>query len=159
METQPHVLPVDEPIVLINVGWMKEYRGPSNDPTIGGHRYLQKHQLGHEAWNFEPIDGRLYGYIPGSSEIKLRRIGGVKGAEQVDGITVVWIARDPEKSGRTKVVGWYRSATVHKSKGHHRMVRGSIDLEYQIDAPADMAILLTADQRVYGLLPVSKTPC
>ena len=36
-----------------------------------------------------------------------------------------------------------------KNHNHHRLVRGGIDLEYQIDAPDDQATLLTADQRVH----------
>jgi hypothetical protein len=135
----------EEPIVMVNIGWMTRYQGPDNDPTLGGHGYLKTHQFGHEAWNFEPINGRLYGYIPRSAQIDLRRLGG--GGPKMDGVTVVWIARDPEKKRRTKVIGWYRGATIHKDKDHHRMTRGGIELEYQVDAPADRAVLLKTDQR------------
>jgi hypothetical protein len=134
-----------EPIVMVNIGWMTHYRGPDNDPTLGGHGYLKTHQFGHEAWNFEPIKGRLYGYIPRSAQINLRRLGG--SGSKMEGVTVVWIARDPEKKRRTKVIGWYHGATIHKDKDHHRMIRGGIALEYQVDAPADLAALLTTDQR------------
>ncbi len=28
---------MSQPLVFVNVGWMVAYRGPDNDPTLGGH--------------------------------------------------------------------------------------------------------------------------
>ncbi len=54
---------------------------------------------------------KYYGHVPGSTSPDLKRLGGVRHAEFVDGVTVVWIATDPDSRGRV-IVGWYRDARV-----------------------------------------------
>lgn len=136
------------PLVFVNVGWMVAYRGPANDPTLGGHAWLKTHSYGHEAWNFEPRDGVLYGYVPRSARIDLRRLGAPKATKMLGGVTVVWIARSP-RNGVTYVVGWYRNASVHRDNDYFKVPRSTGEvIEYQIEAPAGDAKLLAPDQRV-----------
>lgn len=138
---------MDGRLLFVNVGWMVSYRGPANDPTLGGHGWLKDHDYGHEAWNFLPHKGRVYGYVPRSARINLRRLGAPPRAEQVDGVTVVWIARSP-RNGVTYVVGWYRDATVHRDNDHEWIMRSpGRRIEYQISAAEDRATLLGPDQR------------
>lgn len=137
-----------EPLVFVNIGWMVSYQGPTNDPTIGGHGWLKTHSYGHEAWNFEPHQKRLYGYVPRSARINLRKLGAAGNAERIDGVTVVWIARSP-RNGVTYVIGWYRNASVHRDSNHYKVPRSTGEvIEYQIQAPIDEAKLLTPDQRI-----------
>jgi hypothetical protein len=39
--------------------------------------------------------------------IKLEKLGAPKGAESVDGVLVIWVAK-------SHIVGWYKNATVYR---------------------------------------------
>jgi hypothetical protein len=77
--------------------------------------------------------------------------GANAGDESIDGVDVVWIAREPERGGR-RVVGWYRNATVY----HHRQEfenypspqhsKDEIDT-YRIRARSEDATLLPLEDR------------
>lgn len=138
---------MDEPLLFVNIGWMVAYKGPTNDPTIGGHGWLKSHDYGHEAWNFLPHQGKLYGYVPRSARINLRRLGSAPKDDELTGVTVVWVARNP-RDKVTYVAGWYRNALVFRESNHFKIQRakGQV-IEYQIEAPNDGAKLLTPDQR------------
>lgn len=138
---------MDEPLLFVNIGWMVAYKGPTNDPTIGGHGWLKSHDYGHEAWNFLPHQGKLYGYVPRSARINLRRLGSALKDDEFTGVTVVWVARNP-RDKVTYVAGWYRNALIHRESNHFKIQRakGQV-IEYQIEAPNDGAKLLTPDQR------------
>lgn len=147
---------MDEVIVFVNVGWMIRYRGPKNDPTLGGHGWLKAHDYGHEAWNYLPYKGRVFGYVPRSAQIRLARLGGTSRDERIDGVTVVWIARSP-RDKHTYVVGWYRNATIHKRNDHLRVRRSNeLTVEYQIEAPEADSHLLELEQRVLRV-PTAKS--
>jgi hypothetical protein len=51
-------------VLFARVGWMKRYLGPTpDDPRpIGGGNYSEDH-VGGEAWNFLPVEGRVFGYF------------------------------------------------------------------------------------------------
>lgn len=139
---------ISQPLVFINIGWMKEYKGPDNDPTIGGHGYLKDHDFGHEAWNFAPTRGRYYGYIPRSARINLKRLGASAKDVSLQGVTVVWVARNP-RDKKTKVIGWYRNATIHKDYDQIEIKRSrNTAISYQIEAPSEQGVLLLPDQRL-----------
>lgn len=99
--------------VFVKTGWAKEYRDLDSDPPTSYHGWLKKN-AGHEAFNFKPHDGRVFGYFPVASADggpDLRRIDPSATGDRVEGVTVVWTATDPDQGG-TRVVGWYRNATV-----------------------------------------------
>lgn len=108
------------PIIYFNVGWMKRYQGiASDDPTIGGHAYFakQKHTHGAEAFNFLPTRGAtLQGYRPPGAAEKtdIGRLGAAPEEEHIDGVLVVWLAREPG-TGRTRIIGWYENARVYRT--------------------------------------------
>lgn len=113
-------------ILFVNIGWMKYYRGPSAcDPlNPGNFGYFKKKtgdgpRVGHEQWNFLEQSGAMYGYVPREPGINLARLGADAHAQSIDGVLVVFIARDPVEKV-LKVVGWYRNATVYR---HPRFVR------------------------------------
>ena len=109
------------PILFVNIGWMKYYRGPSpSDPlNPGNFGYFKKKasngrpRVGHEQWNFLDQSGAIYGYVPREPGINLSRLGADSNAESIDGVLVVFMARDPLEKV-LKVVGWYRNATVSR---------------------------------------------
>ena len=145
-----------EPMVFVNIGWMKDYNGPSaSDTPVGGHGYLKDGNLGHEAFNFAVLKGKVYGYVPRSARINLKNLGGSSSDESVTPVTVIWIARNPSDK-KTYVVGWYKSASVFKDNNHISLSRSKdFKVNYQIEAPADNVTLLPIDQRLFRI-PTSK---
>ncbi|WP_082513294.1 DUF3883 domain-containing protein [Methylobacterium sp. Leaf125] len=145
-----------EPMVFVNIGWMKEYAGPSaSDTPVGGHGYLKNGNIGHEVFNFAFIQGKVYGYVPRSARINLKNLGGSSSDEFVKPVTVVWIARNPSDK-KTYIVGWYKDASVFKDNNHIELKRSkSFNIGYQIEAPADKATLLPIDRRLFRI-PTAK---
>jgi hypothetical protein len=136
-------------LLFANVGWMNAYRGPKGDPIHGNFGYLKDNKIGHESWNFAPLAGRLFGYVPG--RINLKALGGSARDESIDGITVVWIARNP-RTGETVVVGWYRNATIYSVEHQISRTRASdFDVVYQIAAPVQGSRLLGEDERFFKI--------
>lgn len=145
------------PIVFINIAWMNKYEGPNGDKAEGGFAFLKQNTgVAHESWNFEPLRGKVFGYVPRSAEIKIARLGATRGAPMQSGVTVVWIARNP-RTRRTVIVGWYKNAIIYKNKEHITLKRSEGNsVGYQIEARADDAILLPVDART-ELIPTAKT--
>jgi len=148
----------EQPLVFANIGWMVKYSGPSrDDPTLGNFGYLKTDTVGHEAWNFKPLRGKVYGYVPRSAQIRIERLGAARGESQLAGVTVVWLARSP-RDKKTYIVGWYNNATVHRSSNSISLARAkSFRVAYQIEAPASSATLLTPDARIFSI-PTAKEP-
>ena len=140
------------PMVLFNIGWMKEYRGQTSDDSIhGGGEYVAQHNHGFEVENFLPIGGWYYGYGPPPERagvIRLQRLdpGVEAGAEYLDGVTVVFVATRPEGGG--VVVGWYRNARVWR-EGKRRPDPGH-DV-YFAKARTEDCILLGVDDRTFDV--------
>lgn len=146
------------PVVFVNIGWMVKYNGPSsNDPTLGNFGFLKTDTVGHEAWNFKPLRNKVYGYVPRSAQIRIERLGGGRREDRLDGVTVVWLARNP-RDKRTYVVGWYKNATVYRNSNTINLARSkAFTVGYQIEAPADLATLLAPDARIFPI-PTAKKP-
>ena len=99
-------------LLFCNIGWAEHYDGRANDAPRRGGSYNDDN-IGHEVCNFLPYRGKVFGYVQVAHQgkINIGRLGANKGAESVDGITVVWTA-GPDDGG-TVVVGWYNNATVY----------------------------------------------
>ena len=68
-------------VVFLNVGWMDNYQGLNGDPIKGGGSFPKTRRYGHEIFNFQPHNGRYYGYgRPASDSINLERLGSREGA-------------------------------------------------------------------------------
>ena len=141
------------PMIYFNIGWMKRYHGmTAGDPTLGGHRFLDTHDHGAESFNFlETPDGRVEGYRPpgGAKCVNIGRLGAAPSDKSIDGILVVWLAREPI-SGRTMVVGWYENATVYASareEGAHAAAGGVWG--YSVEAKVSDAHLVPEIARTY----------
>lgn len=148
-----------EPLLFVNIGWMKRYDGQTEDDlTIGNHRWLKDHKWGHEAWNFKPYRGKVYGSVPGRAfNFDMTMLGAAKNDESVEGVTVIFIAREP-RSKQTRIVGWYRNATVYKKVGHATITRArNVKVQYCIVADqADCTLLLTLQRSMQ--IPTAKVP-
>lgn len=149
------------PIVFINIGWMKEYRGetPTDQLNPGNFAYFKKaskrgpRKIGHEQWNFLARDGWVYGYVPRSSRIDLRRLGASNRAP-LEGALVVFVARDPAAKV-LKVVGWYEDATVTRD---FRFLRkyGRTQVSTCIATRAGNAHLLRVGDRGLPIIPTAQ---
>ena len=119
-----------QPMLLAQIVWMEDYQGFENTPTFK--EFLDDNDFDYiyEMINFEPINGRCYGYAEVSPherngkktypKLKIEKLGADKNANVVEGVLVVFIAKKPENSSQTvsgkKVVGWYRNASVYRER-------------------------------------------
>lgn len=135
-------------IVFCNVGWMKQYDGIDGDSIQRGGSY-NKDAIGHEVCNFSIINGKVYGYVQPTGQIKVEKLGASKKGEYAEGVTVIWTAGP--KSGGTAVVGWYKNATVYRdpqpiNNPTTLQKKNGLD-SYWISASAADATLLPVDKR------------
>lgn len=148
-----------ESILVLNVGWMKNYKGLEDDQLTDGGAYVGEHGWGGEIFNFLPFEGSMYGYVqpPGRKEIPYnsriihieRLLASREAVSFVDGVLVAWAARKPE--GGTYLVGWYRDAVIFRQwqrppEGSMRQFRGE-SLGYYVRAREEDCILLAQDKR------------
>ncbi len=99
------------PLLFLNVGEMSKYKGLARDTISGGGKNVSLYGFGHEIFNFEPYKRKMYGFgkTPHNA-IRLENLGATKDAENVNGVTVIWVAK-------SRIVGWYKNATVYR---HHQ---------------------------------------
>jgi Domain of unknown function (DUF3883) len=132
-------------MIFLNVGWMSEYSG-RRQKIEGGGKYVKIHGYGHEMLNFKAFGGKMYGtaVTPHYGAINLRKLGAAKGAEFVDGVLVVWVAK-------SRIVGWYKDARVYRlsqlpPKGSGRWYKGK-PIKFRATAKASGCKVLNPDNR------------
>ena len=87
---------------------MKLYEGPSQSeprPKRGGS--YNKANVGYEVFNFQPLDGKFYGYFQSPGEegrVSFSRIDPAASGESLSGVKIVWVATKDD--GGQVVVGW-----------------------------------------------------
>ncbi|MGD1019752.1 MAG: DUF3883 domain-containing protein [Verrucomicrobiia bacterium] len=140
-------------ILLCNVSWMKWYSGISEDdtPKHGGD-YVRKHGYGHEAINFKPHNGVMYGFVQlRTGTININRLD-PDSLDKVEDVLVVWRARSNEGS---VVVGWYKHATVYRQNQKAFSERSftyrgkTIRPEWIVKADAENCFRVLPRQRVF----------
>lgn len=116
-----------KPIIFARIADMEYYRGiTEKDKPHNGGAYVKETGGAHECYNFDYVideDGdfclgfvMLMGNASGDRQIRLENIIGCstcKKDEMLEGVTVVWCAT-PENSKNTRVVGFYKNATVYR---------------------------------------------
>lgn len=149
---------MDEKLLFLRIGWMNRYRGLSDDQIQGGGAFVREKGFGFEIFNFQPFQEHVYGYVglpDDSPRIDIGRLDAATTAKHVAGVLVVWIATSPRKGEGRYVVGWYRSATVHREyqnppNGANRQYKGN-SCGYYITASSTDAVLLPPDERVFRI--------
>lgn len=137
------------PYLFAHISWMPEYSGNPGEPIFSTHGWVLENNDAHEKWNFKPVGKKFLGYLPirgkknseDPGEISIEKLQSIKGAESVDGVTVIWFANNPNFPKQAYVVGWYRNATVFRksqSRGHR---------DYRISCDIDDATLLAPEAR------------
>lgn len=154
---------------------MDYYQGLANGDRIrGGGSYVDDNNTGSEIHNFsietiveEPCfpsdkeDGYVdvcQGFVMCQSQIRIENLGASKQDDWIDGITVVWLARDPDH-GKVYIVGWYKTARVyrHWQEPDLDTDRGYDDCYYNIQARAVDCTLLPYRQRRFHIPKASST--
>ena len=101
-------------VVFCEVAWMKYYDGVSeDDKPMNGGKYIAENESGGEVYNFSPYNHMCYGYVMHyGEELHIERYGkNYKTADEIQNMTVVWVASDGKSS---KIVGWYENATMYR---------------------------------------------
>lgn len=149
------------PVIYFNIGWMKRYAGgEADDPTVGGHGWLVKHEHGLECFNFLPTKaGRVEGYRPPGTrdKVNIQRLGAGATDDAIDGVLVVWLAREPG-SGKTLVVGWYRNATVYREAKIGQFSLEGMQSEYSVSASESDAVLVPVAARSFQVASSRTAP-
>jgi len=154
-----------ELLLFARVGWMRLYSGPQPDDErpIGGGKYNED-SLGHEAYNFLPLEGKMLGYfqpqlqppdrrISKPSSIALERIKTGFDGDSLCNVLTVFFATDP-KEGRQRIVGWFRSSTVHRHAQESSDKRREC-FSYYIEASEGNQTLVPESRREF-ILPGGK---
>jgi hypothetical protein len=104
-------------LLLCNVSWMRDYKGNvAHDRPENGGTYVREHGFGHEAINFQPSGGRVYGFVQLRTEtINVSRLDPAA-IDKADDVLVAWRARS---SRGVVIVGWYKNATVYRRIQDH----------------------------------------
>lgn len=141
------------PIIYFNIGWMKHYAGADpSDETSGGMGYLKENPYGAEAFNFLPNDQEmLLGYRAGhAKKLNLDCLGAAASIDHLDGVLVVWMAREP-LSKRTMIVGWYDDARVYvRARPQPRLINGEA-WPYSVETRAEQGFLLPTYARTFQI--------
>lgn len=159
-----------ERVVLAKTAWSDGFDslGVGDDPR-GNHQALKRGK-GNEAFNFKraPVDGLYYGYFRAhggkhGGGLDLKRIDKSASGSQLDGVTIIWVARPRE--GGLRIIGWYRNAKLfdqtrtEDSPWHHPLYKSNNNAEgkgsYICTAPSDDSVILPPDERVRWLIPKS----
>lgn len=97
-----------EKVLWVKFGWSDYYRGGPVDGNFGWLKAAKggkSEGKGHEAFNFMPIDGTYYCYVPPQAKKY------APSHHENTGWTVICLAKNPKHKG-IHVVGWYENATL-----------------------------------------------
>ena len=150
-----------ELLLFARVGWMRWYRGPQagDEKPIGGGKYTRE-SLGHEAYNFLPLKGKMLGYFQpqlqpperqntNPSSIALERIRPGSTGNSLSRVLTVFFATDPERGGQ-RIVGWFRSSTVYRY-AQDSSLKAREYFSYYIEATEGDEVLVPEDRREFVL--------
>lgn len=115
-------------VVFCEVTWMKYYAGVTEkDRPKNGGKHIKENETGGEVYNFTPYNHKCYGYVMHyGDELHIERYDKVlKSSDEVQDMTVVWVASDGMSS---KIVGWYEHAQMF------RYWQSYYDIEYSGDS-------------------------
>lgn len=136
---------------------MKYYKGPSSDdpPSMGG-SFVKENGMGHEAWNFLPVElddvTYCFGFVEPKSNkgyrntIHIENITGDvldKTADSVDDVLVIWCATTDRDVA--VVVGWYKKAIVYREM--QDIMRGDMESGFNVVSETKNCVLLPRNKR------------
>jgi len=138
-------------ILFFNTAWMDRYQGITDDKMQGGGKHIEKYGWGGEMFNFKPLRKRMFGYVQVGGRINLNRLGAKKSDENINNVTIVWIAKEPF-SGGNYIVGWYKNATVYRNKQEAEKKSNrkwdKYEMGYFVTTKEENSKLLNRDERI-----------
>lgn len=140
--------------VFVRVGWMQHYRGSTvgDERPIGGGGY-NKDEIGHEIYNFLPLDGQLYGYYQPqmrADRTALERVDLIAAnSDLLDDVTTIWVAKRPH--GGQQIIGWYRHAKLFRTLGPKVKGRPLGFENYRCAAEKENGMLLPVAARDFSI--------
>ncbi len=144
----------NEPMIFFNVGWMKRYKGISDDDQPqGGGAWVGEHGWDYSMLNFQEFHGRYYGYGETNGAVNLVRLGAEQSADRLEGVTVVWVSTSPSLG--PVIAGWYRDATLFRDyqeppEGAGREYKGE-KFGYRTTARIGDCLLLPVERRTFRI--------
>lgn len=132
---------------------MKYYEGVcEEDKPINGGAYIKENENGGECFNFQDFNGKCYGFVMlyGNMRLEAHFQGVRKTDDYVDDVLVIWVATN--ESNETRIVGWYKNATVYRVQQFQQSItNGEFDLYYNILADAKDCYLLPQSERTFEI--------
>lgn len=143
-------------ILFCNIAYMQYYDFATikEVPKHGG-KYVAETGDAYEKNNFHICeDGKVRGFVEtkytdGSAsaqqprQIRIENIDPIcKNNDNISGVTVVFCAHS-DALKKTVIVGWYKNATVHRSRPKYK------GRQYNLECAAENACLLTSDLRTF----------
>jgi len=141
-------------VLLCKIGWLKYYQGCDVEgeysrPLNGGS--YNENNIGHEADNFRDYGGNCYGYftITGNGTIMhLEKYYELEHkANELDGVTIIFVAsaNGTPKINGTRIVGWYKNATIYREP----VYEGEYKDYYRAKAKVDNCFVVPEDERYF----------
>ena len=140
-------------ILFCNIAWMKYYLGATDeDKPINGGSYIEENEDGGESYNFQDYNGNCYGYVMlyGNMALEKHFEGVASNQSSVNDVLVIWVATN--KDSETRIVGWYKNATVYREdQFEEAFTNQNHNLYYRIKASARDCYLLPEEQRTFPI--------
>ncbi|MCF6466037.1 hypothetical protein [Clostridium sp. Cult2] len=140
-------------VLFCNIAWMKYYLGTTEeDKPINAGSYIKENEDGGEIYNFQDYNGYCYGYVMlyGNMALEKHFEGVASNQSSVEDVLVIWVATN--ENSETRIVGWYKNATVFREEQYGRaFTNHHHDLYYRIKASAKDCYLLPEEQRTFPI--------
>lgn len=143
---------MSEKFIFLRIAWMINYRGvTANDHPIGAGSFVQDNDDGGEVLNFMPLRGKLYGYarMQNDRNLNITRLGVASETAYIDGITVVFFAKNPFTGGQY-VVGWYKNARLYRQPQQLNLGQRADHPWYTCVTKSSNAVLLPVNLRIFA---------
>jgi hypothetical protein len=108
---------VTQPFIFLRIAWMDNYKGIKKyDIPRGGGAMVDKSGTGGEVYNFLSRGAYTYGFVRvgKGKDINLRKLGAKNDEEFLEGVNIVFFARNYE-FGHQYIIGGYKNATIYQS--------------------------------------------
>jgi tetratricopeptide (TPR) repeat protein len=140
-------------ILFCNIAWMKNYVGVSDEdkPKNGG-SYIKETEYAHECFNFLDYNSKCYGFVRLNGDMNLESHfkEAKKNQAFFTDVLVIWVATND--TNETRIVGWYKNATVYREEQCVQVFTNEdANLYYRVEALSSDCYLLPEGQRNFPI--------
>jgi hypothetical protein len=136
------------PVLFMRIAWMDNYKGKTaEDIPRGAGSFVDENEVGGEIYNFLKTGNSYYGFVRvgKGGKIDIKKLGALKDAELLTGVTVVFFSKNAPLGGGQYIVGCYKDATVYKDVQH--LVDGKTRRAYNVKCNFKNSILIPSELR------------